>query len=394
MTLTDLIVRVLAAKLAQLRGTRASFTIEVTDAYFQGASYDGDDVLIEISAERFLPRALPVGSDERLLRLGFTRPSQTMPNWWIGVEGGADAELSAAASATVRALLEVYGVEPSVLAHAVGLTPAEVAAATLLAQAERLATSAHEGQFDKAGRPYIEHPRRVANRVWDVDGRPAAVCVAWLHDVVEDTDVTLDDLREAGFDDAIVAAVDALTRRDGEGDAYYRRVAASELAMVVKRADIWDNTNADRLAALSAAQRHRLQAKYAHALEVLARLSPAPIDRTPLLDGACGDLWRVDLRDRTVNGVRTHLEARLKPDGSFVVEGHDLGVPAGLVGNDDEYEYFYAIRPEHLPSLVELLGGAPDEHLRDVLANYLDDRSFELEKLLRTAPFPVQFHSC
>jgi (p)ppGpp synthase/HD superfamily hydrolase len=138
------------------------------------------------------------------------------------------------------------------------------------AHAERVAREAHVGQVDKAGRPYIDHPRRVAARVAEVDGRPAAVAVAWLHDVVEDTPTTLEDLRDAGFGADVVAAVDALTRRPGEGDDYYLRVASDDLATVVKLADIWDNTNPERLARLSPDDQARLEQKYRHALEAIS----------------------------------------------------------------------------------------------------------------------------
>ena len=129
-----------------------------------------------------------------------------------------------------------------------------------------LATSAHAGQRDKAGRPYIEHPARVAAAVASAYGpRHAAVAVAWLHDVVEDTDVTLAELRGA-FGDAIADAVDALSRREGEElRGYYARVRGNPLAMAVKEADIADNTAPDRVALLDECTRERLSAKYQHA---------------------------------------------------------------------------------------------------------------------------------
>ena len=71
---------------------------------------------------------------------------------------------------------------------------------------------AHRGQRDKAGEPYILHPLRVMHAVCGFHERMAAV----LHDVVEDTSVTLDELRRRGFPQAVVAAIDALSRRAGE----------------------------------------------------------------------------------------------------------------------------------------------------------------------------------
>lgn len=136
----------------------------------------------------------------------------------------------------------------------------------LRAAAGQIAEAAHAGQLDNAGQPYIEHPRRVAARVPD-----RLKPVALLHDVVEDTHVTFDDLRRT-FPDWIVAAVEALTHRSGETRAaYYARVAANPDAVVVKLADIDDNTDPDRLAALDEPTRTRLVARYAFASAELTR---------------------------------------------------------------------------------------------------------------------------
>ena len=250
-------------------------------------------------------------------------------------------------------------------------------------RAKDIATTAHQGQVDKAGMPYIDHARRVAERVALVDDRPDAVAVAWLHDVVEDTATTLDELRARGFGHDVVAAVDAMTRRPDEGDEYYRRVAADDLAIVVKLADIWDNTDPDRVARLGPQDRTRLQDKYRHALEVMA-------DSTLQVDP-----WTVPLRDVVVNGIHSYLSARRQQDGTVCFEAQDLGVPAGLVSNDTEYEYFRTVRARHVPQLIELLGGRPGDDLRHLLADsWVDHRSFELEKRLREALFPIEFFSC
>ena len=143
-------------------------------------------------------------------------------------------------------------------------------------RARRVALQAHDGQVDKAGAPYITHPARVAARVRDAGGGVRAEAVAWLHDVVEDCGVTLDDLRGQGFDDGVVAAVDALTRRDGvPAEAYYARIAADPLALAVKLADVADNADPARLALLDPATRTRLEDKYAAARRALA-LPPPP----------------------------------------------------------------------------------------------------------------------
>src|SRR2546430_12998170 len=128
------------------------------------------------------------------------------------------------------------------------------------------ARRAHEGQLDKSGRPYIGHPLRVMGRVTGDHARMVAV----LHDVVEDTSVTTDDLAQAGCPTDVVRAVDALSKRPGEDSAaYLARVAANELALLVKRADIADNCSPERMARLDEATRERLTAKYANALRLL-----------------------------------------------------------------------------------------------------------------------------
>ncbi|MBB5808287.1 (p)ppGpp synthase/HD superfamily hydrolase [Saccharothrix ecbatanensis] len=132
----------------------------------------------------------------------------------------------------------------------------------------RIARAAHEGQVDKSGKPYIDHPLRVMGRVSGEHARMAAV----LHDVVEDTPVTDSDLLAAGCPPEVVATVLALSHRDGEGqEDYLARVRADPVAVEVKRADIADNTSPARLALLDPATQDRLRAKYARALEILAR---------------------------------------------------------------------------------------------------------------------------
>ena len=119
-----------------------------------------------------------------------------------------------------------------------------------------LAAQAHRGQRDKNGQPYILHVLRVMLRVETEDERMAAV----LHDVVEDTPHTLDELRALGYPDAVVAAVDGLTRRPGETyQAFVARAAAHPIARRVKLADLEDNMDVRRLADVTDADAVRIQ---------------------------------------------------------------------------------------------------------------------------------------
>ncbi|PXA68271.1 ADP-ribosylglycohydrolase family protein [Cryobacterium arcticum] len=144
-----------------------------------------------------------------------------------------------------------------------------------LEAAIELATAAHAGQVDKLGVEYIQHPLGVLARVDGVDEKIVAV----LHDVVEDTSVTLDDLRAQGFAEHIVLAVDAVTKRAGEPLAEsMARVAADPLAMTVKFADLAHNANPARQAALPAETRVRLTAKYEESARLLGTSLAAILD--------------------------------------------------------------------------------------------------------------------
>lgn len=135
-------------------------------------------------------------------------------------------------------------------------------------QADRLAQAAHHGQVDKAGNPYIEHVRAVAAQL--VDHGPNAVMAGLLHDVVEDTHITLDDLRELGYPDEVVNAVDSVSRREGETYMdMVRRAAADPLGRLVKLADNANNSDPARLALLDPEQADWFRQKYAKARAVL-----------------------------------------------------------------------------------------------------------------------------
>jgi (p)ppGpp synthase/HD superfamily hydrolase len=128
-----------------------------------------------------------------------------------------------------------------------------------------IAAEAHADQKDKASDPYILHPLRVMLAVKAPDERIAAV----LHDVVEDTSWTLDALRAEGFSSDVVAAVDALTRRDGEEYfEFVQRAVAHRIARPVKIADLRDNLNRTRVVAPTSRDSERFE-RYREALRML-----------------------------------------------------------------------------------------------------------------------------
>lgn len=113
-----------------------------------------------------------------------------------------------------------------------------------LNRAIEIAVSAHEGQLDtNNGRPYIEHPFRVMSAGHTLQEKIVGI----LHDVVEDSSMTLDQLNKEGFSQEIIDGVDAMTRRGNESyDDYLLRVQANPLATRVKLNDLTDNMDIRR----------------------------------------------------------------------------------------------------------------------------------------------------
>ena len=114
----------------------------------------------------------------------------------------------------------------------------------MLAKALNIAYSAHQGQIDKGGIPYIQHPIRVALNCLTDDEK----IVALLHDVIEDTSVTVEELINEGFNQNIIDAIISLTQKNGEDYmTFIRRVSSNELATLVKIQDLKDNMDLRRL---------------------------------------------------------------------------------------------------------------------------------------------------
>jgi (p)ppGpp synthase/HD superfamily hydrolase len=134
-----------------------------------------------------------------------------------------------------------------------------------LARAIAIAAAAHAEQLDKAGKPYIMHPVRVMQRC--AEHGVAAQMVAVLHDVVEDTWVTMEVLRQMHFPDEVVDGVDAMTRRPDEAYfEYVHRCSRDPIAALVKLADLEDNSDPVRAFATN---HDRRMERYAKAREIV-----------------------------------------------------------------------------------------------------------------------------
>jgi hypothetical protein len=179
-----------------------------------------------------------------------------------------------------------------------------------LGDAIRLAEFAHFSQLDKAGLPYIEHPRRVLEKVKAQGALPFVQQSAILHDVTEDTKFTPEILEDLGFSVAVVEIIRLIDRdysellfhsanngRDlangkykgkrwytslgprAQDEFYYRGIAENPYAYMVKLADIEDNLTPWRLAYLPGSEQERLRVKYFQAKMFMAgELDHLPID--------------------------------------------------------------------------------------------------------------------
>jgi (p)ppGpp synthase/HD superfamily hydrolase len=129
----------------------------------------------------------------------------------------------------------------------------------------KLCYEAHENQYDRGGIPYVFHPFHLAEQLEE----ERAVCVALLHDVVEDTDYTLDDIKKMGFPEEVISAVSCLTRPKGMPyTEYINIVATNTLATRVKLLDLEHNMDTTRLDSVDEDVNKRIK-KYEKAKSVL-----------------------------------------------------------------------------------------------------------------------------
>jgi (p)ppGpp synthase/HD superfamily hydrolase len=136
-----------------------------------------------------------------------------------------------------------------------------------------LVTNAHAGQFDRGGNPYILHPLKVMHYLKTTDEE--LMCIALGHDVIEDTSVTYQDLRNAGMTPRIIEGIRALTKQPGQTHEEYKQgVFANHDAMVVKSADLRHNTDIRRLKSLTVTEKDiaRMTKYHIFYLEIQKRL--------------------------------------------------------------------------------------------------------------------------
>lgn len=131
-----------------------------------------------------------------------------------------------------------------------------------LERAIAIAATAHAGQVDKGGAPYILHPLKVMLRMSSLEERIVAV----LHDVVEDCGISLENLRKEGFSEEVLSAIESVTKVPGESyEDFVERAAQNPIGRVVKLADLEENSDLSRIASPSWEDLERVE-KYRRAI--------------------------------------------------------------------------------------------------------------------------------
>lgn len=157
-------------------------------------------------------------------------------------------------------------------------------------KAMRLCFEAHKNQTDKSGQPYVFHPFHVAEQMPDEE----TTIVALLHDVIEDTSYTPDDLRSMGFDEDVLEALALMTHdKDVPYMDYVAKLRDNRIARTVKLADLRHNSDLTRLDEVDEKALQRIE-KYKAAIRLVSETESSFL---PYYDRGTHS-WRVDFRDR------------------------------------------------------------------------------------------------
>jgi len=136
----------------------------------------------------------------------------------------------------------------------------------LTKKAMKIAFEAHKNQVDKSGMPYIFHPFHIAEQMTD----EYSVCVALLHDVIEDSDITIDQLTAEGFPERVISALRLLTHNDALPYMdYIGKIKSDPIAVAVKLADLRHNSDLSRLETVDETALSRAE-KYSAAIDILS----------------------------------------------------------------------------------------------------------------------------
>lgn len=148
----------------------------------------------------------------------------------------------------------------------------------MVAKSYALAVKAHASIRRKSSEVYLNHPLRVARRLQAAGFNNEVIAVALLHDAVEDSDITLGQLRKHGFNERIVSGVDSVTKRPSETYEHaISRAIAHPIGRLVKLSDNLDNSSDEQLAPFSPEKQERQRAKYVPArIAILKSIEDTP----------------------------------------------------------------------------------------------------------------------
>ena len=205
----------------------------------------------------------------------------------------------------------------------------------LTKKAMRIAFDAHKEQVDKAGEPYVFHPFHLAEQMATED----EVCVALLHDVVEDTDITLEDLSVHGFSENVMDALALLTHDDGlEYMDYIERIKPNPLAAKVKLADLRHNSNMARLAGSNWSLQRLIKYKSAilslyNVPSKVSETGPLRRERIPLDNNG---LWFLSVfKDKNNNAIKYSFDVEKAGDSHYELVTCEFNRLASHFGCED-----------------------------------------------------------
>ena len=212
-----------------------------------------------------------------------------------------------------------------------------------LERAIAIAAQAHAGQLDKGGAPYVLHPLRVMQKQTSEEARIVGV----LHDVLErGAGWTLARLEQEGFAAPVLAALDAVCRREGEDEVQSAlRAAADPLALSVKLAELADNCDLSRIASPSEDDRARAQKcrDAIELIEVVGRLAGGDGAPTPAVDLPDKVQIRYERFERGYSELAAYIDAK----GALVLDGCDAGGSVKSFSGDWDYEYTLTVPAAH-----------------------------------------------
>ena len=215
---------------------------------------------------------------------------------------------------------------------------------SMLEKAIQLATHAHSNQIDKAGSPYILHPLRLMMKMESENEKIVAV----LHDIVEDTPVTLEQLAREGFDTEILNAVDRVTNRPEESyDDFIIRAASNPIGYKVKMADLNDNLDISRIPNPTQKDFQRLS-KYRKAIRTLETLGE-------FQKNDCNKITKIEIVKTENDQSSTILSAKISDDGDLIIDDYFIGKFAQEVYDHDDSESFVKVKKDFKNTLLLLL---------------------------------------